>query len=264
MEANGEMEQWERIESYLSGELQGEALATFEQAIRRERTLAEAVEKARISRMAVRDYGLRHSLKNIHAQSMAQRQPPSRVVPIWRTVARLAASIVVVLVSVLAFRLGTVSNESLSDVKDNLFHLEPTRGSDSNENMVVRKMKDIYQQGDYQQCADIYENNRLSGQTGHPEENLLAGNAYLALNLPDRASTCFRKVLDANRNAEEKRFEDEAEYYLGLALLQENKVAAADILFTKIYHQPGHEYHNKVSTLFYWQLKWLKFREGIS
>jgi tetratricopeptide (TPR) repeat protein len=236
-------------------------LVAFEQAILQERQLAETIEKARISRMAVRNYGLRHSLKNIHAQAMAERQPQSRVVPLWRYAARLAAGIVVVLISVLAFRLGTVSNESLSDVKNNLFQLEYTRGDDGDGTMVIRKMKDAYQQGEYQQCANIYENNRLSGQTGHAEENLLAGNAYLALNLPERASNCFQKILDANRNTEEKRFEDEAQYYLGLALLQENKVAAADTIFSKIYHQPGHEYHRKVSTSFYWQLKWLKLRK---
>jgi tetratricopeptide (TPR) repeat protein len=262
MEANEEMRQWERIDSYLSGELEGEALSTFEQAILREKTLAEAVEKARISRMAIRNYGLRHSLKNIHAQALAEKKTPSRVVPIWRYAARIAASIVVVLVSVVVFRLGTVSNESLADVKDNLFSVESTRGDANSGNMIVRKMKDAYQQGDYQQCATLYENNQLSGQTGHREENLLAGNAYLALNLPERASTCFQKVLDANKNTVEKQFEDEAEYFLGLALLQENKVAAADTIFTKIYHQPNHEYHKKVSTLFYWQMKWLKFREG--
>ncbi|MES2731928.1 MAG: hypothetical protein V4714_09270 [Bacteroidota bacterium] len=270
------MEDWEQVDAYLSGMLPKEEITAFEQRIQQEAFLAEAVDKARISRLAVRHYGFRSELKAIHAQVMAakdqgeesmqtQHQPVvlplqgKKSMPLWKYASRMAASVLILLVCTLGFRLATVSSEDLS--QGQLYMQESTR-SEGEADQIKQQMDLAYQQGNYQQCTAIYEKNPLVATANQMEADFMAGNAYLAQNLPERAEKCFRKVLASNEKTEQKRFEEDAEYYLALTLLKENKPDEADQLLSRIRQNSMHPYHDKVGWWFYQQVRWLKWKNG--
>lgn len=291
MEHDEAREQWERIEAYLNGQLLVEERAAFEQEIRLNSILAEAVEKTKLGRLALRHYGLRNQIRSIHTQAMRSRDNDSRadgqtfqeplqafsspqtdtfssadhrpkndpiVVPLWKLASRVAAGVTILLLCVVGIRVATLSNDNLAQVEERLYVSESTRGEA--EDATHQQMNLAYQKSDYAQCARLYEEKGLAAQPGHLEEDFLAGNAYLGLNKPAQAETCFRKVLTTNEQAEEKQFEEEAEYYLALSLLKQNKLAEAQTLFARIRQNPDHRYHSKVDGWFYQQLQWLRWK----
>lgn len=256
MEPDAEQEHWDQADAYLRGELGGEQRVDFERRIQRDAHLADAVDRLRINRSVFRNYGLRDAVKSIHAQAMAER----RVVPLWKYAGRIAAGIAVVLVGTVGFRLATATGEGLVEATSHLYPAETTRGGEG-ENRVSQQIQQAYQRRDYRACTAVYENNPR-GAHHQTQDDLLAGNAYLAQNLPARAEACFRRILAANAGqpAEDGQFEEEAEYYLALALLEQNKVTEAKRILTHVRQQPDHRYHREVGWWFYQQLRWLKAR----
>ena len=274
MESEADMEQWERVEAYLSGELTEDERTVFEQRIRQDPELMQVVEQAKIGRLAVRQYGLRNDLKAIHAQMMAQRQPTGtslssdtrktaksrsqpQVLPLWKYAGRIAAGVVLMVLSFSTFRFVTLSSENLSEGRA-LYAVETNRGAE--EDGMKAEMRAAYAQGDYHRCVDLYESRQPAFNPAANETNLIAGNAYLFLNQPEKAESCFRKVLSANKRLLEKPFQEDAEYYLALCLLRSGRVAEAEVLFAGLRQNPGHAYHSQVSWWFYQQLRWLKWK----
>ena len=255
METDAEQKQWEQVDAYLKGELDGEQLADFERRIRGDAHLADAVDRLRLNRSIIRNYGLRSAVKSIHVQAVTRR----RVLPLWKYTARIAAGIAVVLVGTVGFRLATATGEGLVDAPHNLYATETTRGGNDEGSLASQRIQETYQRGDYRACTAIYETNPLGAQS-QTSDALLAGNAYLAQDLPARAEGCFRRILsdNAGQPAESRQFGEEAEYYLALALLEQNKVTEAEPIFTRIRAQSDHRYHREVGWWFYQQLRWLK------
>jgi tetratricopeptide (TPR) repeat protein len=275
MEYEADMEQWERVEAYLSGELMEDERTDFEQKIRLDSELAQAVEQARISRLAVRHYGLRNDLKAIHAQMMTRRQPSGtsassdthetidsrpqpRVLPLWKYGSRIAASLLLLVLAFATVRFATLSGENLSEGRA-LYTVETNRGAEADE--IKAQLRTAYAQGDYRRCVNLYESQQPAADPAANEANLIAGNAYLSLNQPEKAGNCFQKILSANEQLPEKPFQEDAEYYLALSLLRAGRVSEAEALFAEIRQNPSHAYHSQVSWWFYQQLQWLKWKE---
>jgi tetratricopeptide (TPR) repeat protein len=275
MESDAEMERWEQIEAYLDGEMGEEERQTFEERLRQDDGLAQALERARIGRLAVRQYGLRNTLQSVHAQAMAARQPvemqtaaapsvadvpvpPARVRPLWHYASRLAASVVILLVAFAAFQFFTLSADLLTQGRE-MYVAQTSRGGEADE--IRAQLQTAYAQGDYQKFIQLYESQPAVSGTEQNETNLMAGNAYLALNQPQKAAACFRQIQVANAASAEKPFEEDAEYYLALSLLKQNRIAEAQLLFAQIRQDSEHPYHSQVSWWWMQQLQWLKWKE---
>jgi tetratricopeptide (TPR) repeat protein len=82
-----------------------------------------------------------------------------------------------------------------------------------------------------------------------PEEYLLAGIAYLEKNQPDKAIETFQLLIQTNLNSKADYFEDDAEYYLALAYLDNKESGKALPLFEKINADPENRYYEDVSKL---------------
>jgi len=269
------MERWEQIEAYLDGEMGEEERQAFEERIRLDDGMAQSLERARIGRLAVRQYGLRNTLQSVHAQAMAARQPvemptaaaPSvadvpvpttRVRPLWHYASRIAASLVILFVAFAAFQFFTLSADRLTQGQE-MYVAQTSRGGEADE--VKAQLQTAYAQGDYRQFIQLYESQPAVSGTEQNETNLMAGNTYLALNQPHQAEACFRKIQAANTASAEKPFEEDAEYYLALSLLKQNRIAEAQSLFVQIRQNPEHPYHSQVSWWWMQRLQWLKWKE---
>jgi tetratricopeptide (TPR) repeat protein len=271
MESDAEMERWEQMEAYLDGVMGEEERQAFEERIRHDDGLAQALERTRIGRLAVRQYGLRNTLRSVHAQAMAARQPvavepavadvpvpPARVRPLWHQASRIAASVIILLIAFVAFQFFTLSADRLTQGQE-MYVAQTSRGGEADERKA--QLQTAYVQGDYRQFIQLYESQPAVSGTGQNETNLMAGNAYLALNQPQQAEACFRKIQSANANSAEKPFEEDAEYYLAISLLKQNRIAEAEPLFAQIRQNAHHPYHSQVSWWWMQRLQWLKWKE---
>jgi tetratricopeptide (TPR) repeat protein len=82
-----------------------------------------------------------------------------------------------------------------------------------------------------------------------PEEYLLTGIAYLEKNQPEKAIETFKTLIKANQDSKTDFFEDAAEYYLGMAYLDNMEPQKAMPLLEKIKSDPENRYYTDVDEL---------------
>ncbi|WP_290789614.1 hypothetical protein [Flavihumibacter sp. UBA7668] len=79
------------------------------------------------------------------------------------------------------------------------------------------------------------------------QDHLLAGLSYSALEQWNQAAQAFQVILDVNLNSIDPHFQDEAQFYGGLAYLKAGSLEKAIELFSIIRTDPQHLYHNQIS-----------------
>ena len=82
-----------------------------------------------------------------------------------------------------------------------------------------------------------------------PEEYLLTGIAFLEKNQPEKAIETFKTLIKANQDSKTDFFEDAAEYYLGMAYLDNMEPQKAMPLLEKIKSDPENRYYADVDEL---------------
>lgn len=254
MEANTGEERMEQIELYLSGKLSDRERTTFERLLQTDSALAREVENVKITRSLIRNYGLREELKNIHAKVMAEGREEASTIPLSSYVMRIAAGLLLLLVSVFVLQLATVSGERVFTSNFNTYPVEMNRGEGN-----TSKIKSLYSEGNYQDVINTYE--QKTSPSPSVEEAFLAGNAFLALSQPQPAIDAFQKIVQPN-HTNTTQYQEEAEYYLGLAYLQDKQAEKAAQVFKAIRNNPAHLYHDKVDNWWFtWKMQLLQWKE---
>lgn len=204
---------------------------------------------------AVRLHALEAQIRGIHGEFLAQvntrasEKPasPGLVRPIMlRRILRVAAVLLLVASGWFTFLVASTSGESLYRELYQPFSLNTERGLEPGAS---NDLLDRFKQGDYPGVIASYETVKDPSN----REQFLAAYACQATGDFKRSIPLLRAILDRNRRSGLMLYQDDAEYFLGLALVREKEYKAAAKIFSSIANSPDHTYHHRVN-------RWLLIR----
>ncbi len=152
---------------------------------------------------------------------------------------RIAAS-VILLVSLFIFKdTFFVTTDSLASGMFTEYYLVNERSENltQKENLVT-----LFSEKSYEELITAYE----AIKKPEVRENFLAGYSYYILKNYDKSIPVFKTILLQNKKQTIPFYNDEAEYYLGLSLLQSGNYKAAYQQLKEIYENQNHTYHPKI------------------
>ncbi|GEO10243.1 hypothetical protein [Segetibacter aerophilus] len=237
---------------YLDGELEGTDLVDLEAKVSKDPSLKQELENLRNTQVAVRSYALRQQVGNIHNEMMKEfaggdkRSAP--VVSMLRKAFSIAAIFIVVVGGFFTYQYSSLSSGKLFESNYQEYSLREVRGETKASNL-----EQLYKQHLNQQIIDTFLTIRQPSLTDY----FYAGNAYLAQRNAPAAIQSFTLLQQKNFQAGSHILEDDSEYYLAMAYLQNNQAAKALPILTKIHDDKQHLYHDKVSALFLFKVKLL-------
>jgi hypothetical protein len=243
----------ELLTKYLDGELHGEPLEKLEIQILEDTALQQELENLKISLEAVKSYGLHQRVSLIHSSMMKElnRGPlayTGRSNTLIKNTLRIAATVIIILGSVLLYQYITLSPQSLFQNNFQAYALHENRGNEIESPMEVQ-----YKLSNYPTVTELFR----QLQTTTIQDYFIAGNAYLQQGNAGEAIKCFLSAREINKQQQTHFHEDDIEYYLAMSYLQHNETAKAFPLFEKIKADKNHLYHSKVSAWFLRKLHWL-------
>jgi tetratricopeptide (TPR) repeat protein len=239
---------------YLDGELAEAEKQELEARLDVDVELQEELASLRAAREAVRQYGLREKVAQIHRQVMQEMKKPKRVGGNIRRVIRfsisVAASIILIVGAILALNFFSLSPTRVFTDNYHSYELATTRSGQADESAVEQAYR----------SKSYYEVTRRLPLAGNLKDQFLVGMSYLELKNPAKAIEAFRGIIRTNEADGGKILQDETEYYLALAYIANGDYDFALELLEKIKLESAHTYHKKVSAKLIRQVKALKWR----
>ena len=241
----------ELLIQYLDGELSGEQLENILYRLRDHADLRTELENLQLAREGMKSYGLKSRIGDIHKEMMQElksKETPkqSMVRTIFQTSVRVAAILILLVGASALYQYLTVTPDKL--FKESFIAYQ-THGLRDGSNPSA--LKSAYVKGETDSV--IVEFN--SGKSLEPEEYLMAGIAFMETNQPAKAIHTFDLMIQKNLFSKTDYFEDDAEYYLAMAYLENNESEKAIPIFKKIQADRKHAYNSKVSGWFLMKLK---------
>jgi tetratricopeptide (TPR) repeat protein len=225
-------EEFERIEKYLEGTLEGAPLVQFEKRLIEDAVLAANVEEQRILSNAIKEQNLRTRLDGFHDMLSENKEDSSNKVINLNTYLRYAvAACVAFLLLWGGFRYfnGTGSNQ---EQNEQLFatHFIPDPGlpttMSASDNYEFFNAMVSYKQGDYQKAIEVWET-LIKEKPRNDTLNYFIGVAHLANNNEGEAISYLQWAAEYPESV----FSKEVYHYLGLAHLKNgDKETAATAL----------------------------------
>lgn len=199
---------------------------------------------------AIKYFALRQAVAQVHAEytTPAKASTPAKVIRLhpgkWARIG-IAAALLIGLFAIQ--QMVWVSNSSMYNQMFQPYQLTVERDIEAQPG---NNMVEAFRQGDYKSVIQQYEKEAVNGA----REQFFTGYAYLQMQQPQKAADLFKMVL-ANKS-QQGLYQDEAGFYLALALLKSgDKNGAADIL-EDISKQPEHSYHEAVSSWDINRIRW--------
>ncbi len=256
---NTEQHRWEQIDSYLRGELNTSEKADFDAQLAQNTSLTEEVESIRSAGSLVRNYGQREELKAIHQKMLdSQKHTQSTVFQGINFYLRIAAIIVFLVVAWSGIGFATLTPSSLYADEYSGYVPDAVRGAESPKRPKTEQLMQVeYVNANYVRVAQLYKESASKTL----KETFIAGNAYLALDQPNIAASCFKRVMYLSAKENTYDYYQDAEYYLAWSYLKNNQLNEAIKLFDKIYHSEFHTHNPDVDSWFYWKLKLLQWKK---
>lgn len=205
---------------------------------------------------AVKLYGLQQKIGTIHGEMMTELQTPVKTISPVRRIVRysvaVAASVLLIVLGITGYNFYKLSPDKVFTDNYSFYELSNTRGTGS----AITSAEKAYQEKNYKEVISIHDQGSETGQ----QTEFLAGLSALELDNNSKAITCFKEVMETNRQASNKLLEDEAEYYLSLSYVRNRDYDYALELMKKIQDDPGHLYNEKITGKLIRQVKLLKWR----
>jgi tetratricopeptide (TPR) repeat protein len=233
------------IIQYLDGELDNAQVEMLKKSMQDDPALAEEMESLRLTKDAMKSYGVKNRIGSIHTEMMQERKgkiakQPGILAKILPYSMRIAASILFLIGVSVLYQYYAASPEKLFDENFQAFELHQSRGN------AETALQEAYASGDMAATIKLYES--LKDHT--PENNFLAGNAYLSTHQPAKAIDVFLALQQQNKTGNSHYFEEDTEYYLALAYLLNHQPEQALPIFEKMNTDKNHAYHKKVGNWF--------------
>jgi tetratricopeptide (TPR) repeat protein len=164
-----------------------------------------------------------------------------------------AASVLILAISVVAYKFFSLSADKLYNEKYTSFDLPNLRG---NQDTSVTEIEKAYRQKDYGKIINL----SASRNEINIADQFLSAVSYLQVNRPTEAIKLFNEVMELNKKSGHATYEDDAEYYLALSYLKIREYDKALKLMNAIHENSSHIYHDNFSSGFILKVKMLKFR----
>jgi len=240
----------ELLIQYLDGELEGEELQSIKNNIEANPDLLDELENLRLAREAVNSYGLREKIRAIHPEMMRdlkeKTKPGGSVTKMIFQYGLRVAAVLIILFGISAmYQYFTGTPEKLFSAKFQSFELRELRGEP------VNPIEDVYKAGKMGDVISAFNKINKPSQ----EDYFLAGNAFLNSRQPKNAIDALIKLQETNKSLNQHLFEEDTEYYLALAYLDNGQAAQALPILEKIHADPNHPYNRQVGSWFLLKLK---------
>jgi TolA-binding protein len=171
--------------------------------------------------------------------------------PFVKWTLRAAASIILIISTWFAYQYATTNSSQLYSEIYEEYNPNTDRGIGT---LHTHDMVNQFKAGNFTAVINTYSNLTTSNN----REKFMAGYAFMKNGDNKNAVTLFNQILDYNKQSQSRLYNDEAEFYTGLCLLQLKKNQDALIIFTTIRDNPDHTFYTKVSKWTITRLKWLK------
>jgi tetratricopeptide (TPR) repeat protein len=212
--------------------------------------------------VALQRYKVLQQVQGVHNTYLAQRQlsrsattqQPAKVIKLSPLKWAMRIAAVLILALGVSFGYQYVSN-SPGQLYNELYSpynpvVDRASGTMEPKNTIVS----LYEAKNYQGIVDAYAQN----PTGNIREQFFTGMAHSELGQYDKAATIFEQILASNKASGSRLYNDDAEYYLGLAYLKQGQCGKAYELLQAIRQDNNHTYRTAVSRWLLTRLNWLR------
>ena len=245
---------------YLDGEMTEKEKLEFENVLGNDKELRQELQDLKIAKDAVRLYGLKKKVAEIHQLMMEEIKPVKppvqrfrQLTKVFRYVIAIAASIILLFLLVEAYNFYMLNSEGLFGEKYSEYKLSASV-KNTTANPGIEK---AYKSAKYQQI--IAYHNKKSFNTSN--DLFFLGIAYLKTENLSKAIQSFNSIIDKNKLTKTDTLLDETEYYLALTYLKNKDYDQAIVLMKKIHEDPQHLYNKKFTSTYIRRVKMLKWRE---
>ncbi|HEX3383790.1 MAG TPA: tetratricopeptide repeat protein [Mucilaginibacter sp.] len=245
----------EKLIRYLDGELSGAELTAIERLLDIDKDVRKEFEGLELAREAVRAYGLKNQVASVRKEMLestaTETNAEPKVYPFFRNAMKYAAVLVFAVLSITIYMYATVSSSKLYQDNYQAYQGSVTRGDASTGTIAA-----AFNAAKYRDVITTFK--RTASHTNR--DYFLAAQAYAAIRRYDDAIDLYNKLISLPGT--ENSFHDDSEYYLGLTYLENQEPAKAKLIFQKIYSNPDHLYHDKVSFWMMLKLKMLTIKDS--
>lgn len=168
---------------------------------------------------------VRHSFDNKPGKAVIRN--------IYRISMRVAATLLLIVGSASVYKYITTGERSVYEMQFLNYDLTNTRGAENRDSET-----EAYRNGNWKEVAALYYN----GNNKTNKSTFLAGMSEMQLNHFSEAVKLYEKLLFTA--SDDHSFQDEAEYYLALAYLENHQVLKSISLINKIKADPNHTYYS--------------------
>lgn len=248
-------EEFEYIEKYLEGSLEGIPLEEFRARLKRDPDFAKTVQEQKILVEVLEEEGLRNRLNKVHqqlfeTQTSSKLEPSGKRITLSPWIRYAAVACVGLVLGWLGFNYLGDDALGSKDASEQLFaaHFKPDPGLPTTmsaaDNYDFFEAMVSYKQGDYTMAIDKWTS-LLKEKPQNDTLNYFVGVAHLA-NGDEKDAITF---LQATQGATDSMFSDEINHYLGLAHLKNGDVEKALVELKKSKQQKSKELIQLISNV---------------
>lgn len=202
----------------------------------------------------VQHYNLAKQVQLVHQQfinaaktaTQPQEAKVVRMSPV-KMMMRIAAAVVILLASLTAVQYFTSTGSSFYYNLNEGYIVNNTRDGQQASAII-----EAYQSGNYKRTIELFEQINNPGN----RELFITANSLMQLNNTTRSIELYQQILNNNKTAAQKFYQDEAEYYLAMAYLKNNETDKALPILTQIADDKNHTYHDKIDKWTLFKMKW--------
>jgi|GEM_PF-337711 len=242
---------------YLDGDLSAEEKNILEQRLKQNKELADELESLQLAREAIRNYGLKQQVRNIHSSIRKQIKAPVRQMSRGRKFARYslaaAASLLIIMIGVLGYNFYTLSPAKIFNANYQPYELSNVRDGGTTKESGIEQ---AFRNKEFSKVAELGKGSVQLSQ----RDRFLAGVANAETGNFTSSIDHFKKLLATNQATNTDTMMAETEFYLALVYIRNRDYDQAVDLMTKIHDNPTHPYHEKISGKLIRKVKMLKWR----
>lgn len=237
-----------RLEDYLDKKLSNKENDLLEQELKESTSLNELLELLKISRESSKLAGLKNQIQSVHKDYHKNRATSFVKIKPATWWIGIAASLSLILL-VGNFWIQKLPAQLIEE-RYISYEISTMRSSE----VPLRELEN-----DFKNKAWASILSAVSNSSNNQSALFLAGVAAYELGDFEMADSYLNQVIQVNKEVNQKYFNDEAEYYLGLSLLKSKKYNDASVLFDKINSDKNHGYFGIFTDSDMLKLKFLRW-----
>ena len=254
MEDNKALTYYERFDSLLKGNMEPGEQQLLEAELNENPDLQNEFDLFKMSVEVTTRSSIREEVKMANHRYLNQDQPHHKIKTVSLTTwaMRIAAGLLALMVCYSVVRFSMVNSSDIYSQLYTEYNLPITRSSD----VEYAHLDSLYISGRYTDVMAYFQ--QLDNKTSR--DYFLTGVSFLKEAEYDQAVQTFNELKKENKRNGTQDFEQESDYYLALAYLNNRNIDEALVLFKTIKNNPSHIYRCNVSNQDMLDLKMLKLK----